>query len=108
MSFGYERPQRGRLREHYQLNVDLAGIADMKADGELIVIAHALMKALGAKDADFMIRISSRTPSSAACAATGFDTEEAVRIYSRLLDKKSKMPLLSNSKHHLVLDVLIH
>jgi histidyl-tRNA synthetase len=91
--FRYERPQRGRLREHYQLNVDLAGIADMKADAELIVIAHALLKALGAKDSDFRIRISSRSLLSAACAATGFDTEEAVRIYSRLLDKKSKMPL---------------
>jgi histidyl-tRNA synthetase len=91
--FRYERPQRGRLREHYQLNVDLAGIADMKADGELVYIAHALIKALGAKDSDFRIRISSRSLLSAACAATGFDTEEAVRIYSRLLDKKSKMPL---------------
>ena len=91
--FRYERPQRGRLREHYQLNVDLAGIADMKADGEIIVIAHAIMKALGAKDSDFRIRISSRTLLAAACAATGFDNEEAIRIYSRLLDKKSKLSI---------------
>ena len=89
--FRYERPQRGRLREHYQLNVDLAGIADMKADGEIVVIAHTLMKALGAKDSDFRIRISSRTLLAAACAATGFDNEEAIRIYSRLLDKKSRL-----------------
>lgn len=91
--FRYERPQRGRLREHFQLNVDLAGIADLKADGEIVYIAHALMKALGAKDSDFVIRISSRTLLAAACEATGFDNEEAVRAYSRLLDKKSKMPL---------------
>src|ERR1700743_2934755 len=38
--FRYERPQRGRLREHYQLNVDLAGIAHMKGGGEIIVSAH--------------------------------------------------------------------
>ncbi|MDR3546745.1 MAG: histidine--tRNA ligase [Candidatus Pacebacteria bacterium] len=91
--FRYERPQRGRLREHYQLNVDLAGISDQKADGEIITIAHAIMKSLGAKDSDFVIRISSRALLSAACAATGFDNEEAIRLYSRLLDKKSKMPL---------------
>lgn len=91
--FRYERPQRGRLREHYQLNVDLAGIADAKADGEIIVIASEVLKALGAQNADFIIRISSRPLLAAACAATGFDTEEAVRIYSRLLDRKSKMTL---------------
>jgi histidyl-tRNA synthetase len=91
--FRYERPQRGRLREHYQLNVDLAGIADTKADAEIIVIAHSIMRALGAKDSDFVIRVSSRALLAAACEATGFDNEEAIRIYSRLLDKKSKMSL---------------
>ncbi len=91
--FRYERPQRGRLREHYQLNVDLAGIADAKADGEIIVMASEVLKALGAQNEDFIIRISSRPLLAAACAATGFDTEEAVRIYSRLLDRKSKMSL---------------
>lgn len=91
--FRYERPQRGRLREHYQLNVDLAGIADAKADGEIIVIASEILKALGAQNKDFVIRVSSRTLLEAACNATGFDTSEAVRIYSRLLDRKSKMSL---------------
>ncbi len=91
--FRYERPQRGRLREHYQLNVDLAGTADTKADCEIIVLAYEILKALGATEKDFVIRISSRTLLSAACIATGFATEEAVRIYSRLLDKKSKMDL---------------
>jgi histidyl-tRNA synthetase len=89
--FRYERPQRGRLREHYQLNVDLAGIADAKADGEIIVMASEILKALGAKTDDFIIRVSSRTLLEAACHASGFDTEEAVKMYSRLLDRKSKM-----------------
>jgi histidyl-tRNA synthetase len=91
--FRYERPQRGRLREHYQLNVDLAGIADAKADGEIIVIASEVLKAFGAKTEDFVIRVSSRTLLDMACRATGFDTDEAVRLYSRLLDRKSKMTL---------------
>jgi histidyl-tRNA synthetase len=91
--FRYERPQRGRLREHFQLNVDLAGIADAKADGEIIVIASEIFKAFGAKTEDFIIRVSSRTLLEAACKATGFDTHEAIKIYSRLLDRKSKMTL---------------
>ena len=91
--FRYERPQRGRLREHYQVNIDLAGVADAKADGEIIVIASEIFKAFGAKEDDFIIRISSRTLLEAACKATGFDTHEAVKIYSRLLDRKSKMTI---------------
>lgn len=89
--FRYERPQKGRLREHYQVNVDLVGIPDAKADGEIIVIAHALLAAFGAKNEDFVIRISSRALLDAACAAAGL-TPEAKRSYLRLLDKKSKMP----------------
>lgn len=89
--FRYERPQRGRLREHYQLNVDLAGIADAKADGEIIVIASEVLKALGARTEDFVIRINSRPLLAAACKAAGFDTAEGVRNYSRLLDRKSKI-----------------
>jgi histidyl-tRNA synthetase len=91
--FRYERPQRGRLREHFQLNVDLAGIADAKADGEIIVIASEVLKAFGAKTEDFIIRVSSRSLLEAACKATGFDSHEAIKVYSRLLDRKSKMTL---------------
>jgi histidyl-tRNA synthetase len=91
--FRYERPQRGRLREHYQLNIDLAGIADGKADGEIIVVASEVLKAFGATTKDFIIRVSSRSLLGAACEAAGFDTDEAVKMYSRLLDRKSKMTL---------------
>src|SRR3989344_2239244 len=67
--FRYERPQKGRLREHYQLNVDLLGVKDAKADGEIIVIAHALLSAFGATNDDFIIRINSRKLLNAACGA---------------------------------------
>jgi histidyl-tRNA synthetase len=89
--FRYERPQRGRLREHFQLNIDIAGVADAKAEGEIIVLASEVLKALGANQADFVIRVNSRTLLTAACAAAGFDTAEAVRNYSHLLDRKKKM-----------------
>ena len=41
--FRYERPQRGRLREHWQLNVDLFGIESMDADIEIISLANEIM-----------------------------------------------------------------
>ena len=89
--FRYERPQRGRLREHFQLNVDLAGIADAKAEGEIIVIASEVLKAFGAKTEDFIIRVSSRSLLDAACRAAGFVTDQDIKAYSRLLDRRSKM-----------------
>ncbi len=88
--FRYERPQKGRLREHYQLNVDLVGIAGGEADIEVIRIAAELLKAFGAKESDFIARVNSRALLNAACAAAGLKGE-ATRQYLHLLDKKSKM-----------------
>lgn len=56
----YERPQRGRLREHYQLNVDIFGVADISADHEIILVADSIMKAFGAPAGSYEVRISSR------------------------------------------------
>jgi histidyl-tRNA synthetase len=56
--FRYERPQRGRRREHYQLNCDLLGIADESADLEIINLAYSIMKEFGAKDEQFEIRLN--------------------------------------------------
>lgn len=56
----YERPQRGRLREHWQLNVDLFGIADQKAEHEMIMVADGIMQAFGAKRDTYSIRLNSR------------------------------------------------
>lgn len=90
--FRYERPQKGRLREHYQLNVDLVGVNSTEADIEIIMIASTLLKAFGAKESDFIIRINSRALLTAACTAAGLHAD-ATRAYLRLLDKKNKMTL---------------
>src|SRR3990167_8352697 len=58
--FRYEQPQRGRVREHFQLNVDLFGSESINADLEVIKIAYQIMKNFGAKDSDFQIRINDR------------------------------------------------
>jgi histidyl-tRNA synthetase len=88
--FRYERPQKGRLREFYQVDVDLIGIPDAKADGEIIVLAAELLKSFGAFEGDFTIRINSRALLNAATEALGYSEEEA-KNYLSLLDHKAKM-----------------
>ena len=56
----YERPQHGRLREHYQLNVDLFGVEDNEAEHEIILIADTILKSFNAKPETYEIRINSR------------------------------------------------
>lgn len=56
--FRYERPQRGRKREHYQLNCDILGVADESADLEIIKLAYSIMKEFGASDQDFEIKLN--------------------------------------------------
>lgn len=89
--FRYERPQRGRLREFYQADIDLVGLPAGEADIEIICLASALLKAFGATEKDFAIRVSSRALLNAACEAAGL-SGEAARAYTRLLDRKAKMP----------------
>jgi histidyl-tRNA synthetase len=56
----YERPQRGRLREHWQLNVDLFGVADNSAELEMITLVDAMFKAFGASSDMYELRINHR------------------------------------------------
>lgn len=88
--FRYERPQKGRSREFYQADVDIVGIAGPRAEGEAVVMAYEILKAFGAKDSDFRIRLNSRALVNAAGAALGF-TSEQVTEYLSLVDRKDKM-----------------
>jgi histidyl-tRNA synthetase len=56
----YERPQRGRLREHWQLNVDLFGEAGLSAEHEMIAVADSILKAFGAQTSSYEIKFNSR------------------------------------------------
>ena len=58
--FRYERQQKGRLREHFQLNADIIGEKDVAADAELISLLIDTLRACGLTEADFVIRLSSR------------------------------------------------
>lgn len=88
--FRYERPQKGRVREFYQADIDVVGLPEGEADIEIVRLASAILKSFGATEKDFVIRVSSRNLLNSACKAAGL-TDEATRTYIRLLDKKSKM-----------------
>lgn len=59
--FRYEAPQRGRLREHWQLNIDLFGVDNIQADIEVIKIAYTILTNFGAKETDFKILLNHGT-----------------------------------------------
>ncbi|MGE4158207.1 MAG: histidine--tRNA ligase [Planctomycetota bacterium] len=56
----YENPQRGRLREHWQLNVDMFGVDGIGAEVEMLSLAQDLLKAFGAPSGSFELRVNSR------------------------------------------------
>lgn len=88
--FRYERPQRGRLREHWQMNADVVGASGVEADAEIISMAHAIMRSMGAEERDFEIRVSDRR-----ILETMYDTlkihQDKRAEVTRLLDKRGKV-----------------
>src|SRR5438045_5365307 len=58
--FRYEKQQRGRLREHFQLHCDIVGEASLAADIELVALCIDVLRAFGFGEKDFVVRISDR------------------------------------------------
>lgn len=58
--FRYEKQQRGRLREHFQLNCDIVGETGLAADIELVALCIDVLRAFGFSEEDFIVRISDR------------------------------------------------
>jgi histidyl-tRNA synthetase len=58
--FRYEKQQRGRLREHFQLNCDIVGESSLEADIEMIGLCVDLLRAFGFTAKDVVVRISDR------------------------------------------------
>jgi len=69
--FRYERQQRGRLREHFQLNCDLIGEPGPLGDAEIIALAVDVMRAFGLGSSDVRVRLSDRRALNALLLATG-------------------------------------
>ena len=87
----YERPQKGRLREHWQLNVDIFGLDSVDAEYELIKIARAIMSEFGAKDDMYIFKVNSRKLMSIMMGDyLELDIDTSHRLY-KLLDRKPKI-----------------
>ena len=89
--FRYEQPQRGRVREHWQLNVDIFGVASIAAEIEAINMAYDITKAYGLKDADFEIRLNNRRVMDYVTRDVFGLNEDAAHKLAKLIDKKQKV-----------------
>ncbi len=88
--FRYEKMQKGRLREFFQLNMDILGSEEVTADAELIAAVIDMMRDLGLKEKDFQVRVSSRTLLEELLTAIGVPRERFGALYA-LLDRKNKV-----------------
>lgn len=87
----YERPQRGREREFWQLNADIFGVATIDADVEVIAMADDLMRAFGATNDMYAIKVNSRELVNFIMNKyLGLDAAQAQKMI-KLLDRKAKM-----------------
>lgn len=88
--FRYERQQRGRFREFWQLNADIVGSDTIESDAEIITIAYATLRSLGAEDGDFEIRVSDRRILEAIFDEAGVENDLRGSV-TRLLDRRAKL-----------------
>ena len=85
--FRYERQQRGRLREHFQLNVDIIGEPDVTADAEVLAVAIDVMRALGLTSDDVKARVSDRRLLGAYLQALGVADAALLPVMTEVVDK---------------------
>ncbi len=86
-----ERPQKGRLREFFQWNLDIIGVEDVLADAEVIFCAVDYLRSTGLTEKDIVVKISSRRMLAALLRAIGLGEEQLPPVYAAL-DKRAKIP----------------
>jgi histidyl-tRNA synthetase len=84
--FRYERQQRGRLREHFQWNVDIVGEAGVAADAEVLAVGIDGLRDLGLTHEDFYARVSDRRLLTTVLGAAGV-AEESMPAAFTVVDK---------------------
>lgn len=89
--FRYERPQRGRLREHWQLNCDVFGANDYTTDVEIITMAYQILIDFGATPEMFEILINDRKEMEGLYQELGIMDKDVVTAITRLNDRKKKI-----------------
>jgi histidyl-tRNA synthetase len=86
-----ERPQKGRLREFFQWNVDIIGVDETIADAEVIFCGIDYLREIGLTPKDIVVRISSREMLAAVLKEIGIGESELNALYA-ILDKRNKLP----------------
>lgn len=89
--FRYENPQKGRLREHWQLNADIFGEKGIEAEVEIISIANSLLKNFGLKQNQYEIRINNRKIINYILLDLFKLDHNKAHTVSKILDKKNKI-----------------
>ena len=90
--YRYEATQRGRLREFWQLNVDIFGCDTYEADLEVIASAIRILRAYGADETMFTVRINNRRFFNDVVATIAGTDAEGSRKVSKVIDRKNKVP----------------
>lgn len=89
--FRYERTQRGRVREHWQLNCDIFGSTDISVDVEIIALAYSTLINFGANESMFEIRVNNRREMKDFYNSLGVIDEDMITRVTRLNDRFHKM-----------------
>ena len=85
----YEKPQKGRLREFFQFNVDLIGEDGPMADLEVISVAVDSLLALGLGEKDFVVKINNRDFVQGYIGGAGIEPEKISALY-KIVDTSRK------------------
>ncbi|MCX6797838.1 MAG: histidine--tRNA ligase, partial [Candidatus Falkowbacteria bacterium] len=95
--FRSDSPQKGRYRQFYQFDVDIAGSSLMLADAEIIAIIYKTLKALGLDR--FVIKVNNRKILNGLAELIGISdhgqvkAEDITKEVMRILDKIPKVGL---------------
>jgi histidyl-tRNA synthetase len=89
--FRYERPGRGRLREHFQLNADIFGDGGAMVDAELLALVVDMLREFGLTSSDVRVRVSDRRLLDAVLGVLGHPADRVPAIYA-VLDKLDRQP----------------
>jgi histidyl-tRNA synthetase len=96
--FRYEKQQKGRLREHFQLNCDIFGEADPGADAEIVALLIDTLRALGLTEDDFVIRLSSRQAWQRFFALNNGRADQEYEFYQVIDKVEREAPEVSSAK----------
>lgn len=112
----YEKPQKGRLREHWQFNCDIFGAPENLGEREIIELAVSLLQSFGANDSHFALLLNDRRIVDGLIQKSlDVDSQTSLKIY-KIIDRAKKisakdlendlLKILSEEKTNIILEYL--